>query len=100
MASQQIQITLADILPQVHAKYGKLIAALMQENAEQQAGIEVLGPRIDELEQENAVLRAQFNQMSNGPAAGVDIAAPSGGSGLLGASGQVIQSGVPPFGDA
>jgi predicted nuclease with TOPRIM domain len=86
---QQINISMADILGQVHGKYGKLIQGLLQENAELQAGVEVLGPRCQELEQENAVLREQYNSLS-APAAQDQ----PGGVGLLSANGQAFIPGT------
>lgn len=85
MAEQQIQINLHDILTSTHEKYTKIITALIKENAELQAGIEILGPRAAELEAERDALREQFNALSSPPAA-----PGPGGSGLLGASGQVL----------
>jgi len=83
MPEQQIQVNLADVMNQVHAKYGNLVRQLLMENAELQAGVEAMGPRLEELTAENAVLREQFNQLSqpNPPVA-------PGGVGLLQASGQ------------
>jgi predicted nuclease with TOPRIM domain len=87
MPEQQIQIQLADVMNQVHAKYGKLISQLLHENAELQAGVEAMGPRLEELTAENAVLREQFNQLSQPAPVAEDR---PGGVGLLSANGRAF----------
>jgi len=89
MAEQQIQINLADVMNQVHTKYGNLVRQLLMENAELQAGVEAMGPRLEELTAENAVLREQFNQLSQPRPTPVAEDRP-GGVGLLQANGQAF----------
>lgn len=91
MPEQQIQINLADVMNQVHAKYGNLVRQLLMENAELQAGVEAMGPRLEELTAENAVLREQFNQLSQPTPVTEDR---PGGVGLLQANGQAFIPGT------
>lgn len=91
MPEQQIQINLADVMNQVHAKYGNLVRQLLMENAELQAGVEAMGPRLEELTAENAVLREQFNQLSQPTTVAEDR---PGGLGLLQANGQAFIPGT------
>jgi len=93
MPEQQIQINLADVMNQVHAKYGNLVRQLLMENAELQAGVEAMGPRLEELTAENAVLREQFNLLSQPTPTPVTEDRP-GGVGLLQANGQAFIPGT------
>jgi hypothetical protein len=89
MPEQQIQINLADVQGHLHQKYTRLVSQLLQENAELQAGVEAMGPRIEELQAENTVLRNQYNQLSQPKP---PHPAGPGGLGLLQASGQAYMT--------
>jgi hypothetical protein len=69
-----LQVPMNLIIDQLHAKYGRMIAGLMQENAELQGGVEVLG-------NENAELKGMLAARDQDPVS------PTFGAGTLDLSG-------------
>lgn len=69
-----LQVPMNLILEQVHIKYGRIISSLMQENAELQGGVEVLG-------NENAELKGMLAAREQAPVS------PTFGAGTLDLSG-------------
>ena len=82
---QQVQVPMNMIINMLHERYSKVLGPLMQENAEQAAGIEVMGNELNELRAKNAMLAEQL-EMAHRPPVQQDQ---PGGVGLLSASGQV-----------
>lgn len=58
----QLQVPMNLILDQVHAKYGRIVQSLLQENAELQGGVEVLGNENRELKALVESLRPAVDQ--------------------------------------